>query len=738
MGIKHLWTILTPFCERKPLYELQRKTVAVDLSCWICEAQNIAEYQVQPRMYLRNLYFRTCYLLLMEVNPVFVLEGKAPELKYQTIAARNEIQFKGAKPKTDGVKTGKDRTRFHFILRQCEEMLGYMGLVCIKGKGEAESMCAYLKRRWCKLVDGCISQDSDCFAYGAKVVYRNFSISTQGAYSSSGGAVDIYDITKAHKSLNFGRNKIIAMALLCGSDYCEGVQGIGKESALKFFENLTDEETLDRLRSWRLKPDLYEKFESQISDKNICSSCGHQGRIQSHTKHGCNPCGTSKGCDPFQFKEQRLCIKNEISMRNKALQDPNFPNENLIKEYLLKKDNVSELNLKWKQPDLVNFIVKIHNAFFAMGRNVCIRKILPILTRWQCLNHENVRKQTNIKGILYPDRIKKARNPKGIPSYEIIWTDPNEYFKNLIPEGQLMEKNVDPEKLWSTIEPQDLVEKAYPELVRTYKQSKVKPKKVSKRNKKDVTVDDIEGMLKNTSISQPAPKKTRKPKAAKKISDDVENRKSSRKGVSKFEDEHLKKLENSFGELRIDKPKQNTLDNFLKTAVMNNHKQKAKDKKMLEDEIVIGFKDHNCQTSTPRAINKNKNLSFDLNMSNFGDEDDSNLSDIVENIISRKMPQYVEDNIKKIPFDIAEVDININYENSSSFFITNPIENDLFEQTLNMEDDESTEEYECDENNLNNSCDKQQDDEELQENIDEENESFCDKYIPLYERLKKK
>lgn len=54
----------------------------------------------------------------MEVIPVFVLEGKAPELKYDTIAARNEIQFKGAKPKTDKTKTGKDRTRFHFILKR--------------------------------------------------------------------------------------------------------------------------------------------------------------------------------------------------------------------------------------------------------------------------------------------------------------------------------------------------------------------------------------------------------------------------------------------------------------------------------------------------------------------------------------------------------------------------------------------------------------------------------------------
>lgn len=56
MGIKDLWSILSPFSERRPLYELQNKTVAVDLSCWICEAQNVTEYNIQPRMYLRLAY----------------------------------------------------------------------------------------------------------------------------------------------------------------------------------------------------------------------------------------------------------------------------------------------------------------------------------------------------------------------------------------------------------------------------------------------------------------------------------------------------------------------------------------------------------------------------------------------------------------------------------------------------------------------------------------------------------
>lgn len=80
----------------------------------------------------------------MDVRPVFVLEGKAPTLKFDTIAARNAIQFKGARPRKTEAKTGKDRTRFHFTLKLCEEMLEYMGLACVKGRGEAEALCAYL------------------------------------------------------------------------------------------------------------------------------------------------------------------------------------------------------------------------------------------------------------------------------------------------------------------------------------------------------------------------------------------------------------------------------------------------------------------------------------------------------------------------------------------------------------------------------------------------------------------
>lgn len=65
----------------------------------------------------------------------------------------------------------------------------------------------------------------------------------------------------------------------------------------------------------------------------------------------------TKGCNGEKYKEKRLKIKNELSMRDKALQDPDFPNEKLIQEFLTKKDKVCKLDLKWRQPNVLKFVV---------------------------------------------------------------------------------------------------------------------------------------------------------------------------------------------------------------------------------------------------------------------------------------------------------------------------------------------------------------------------------------------
>lgn len=195
------------------------------------------------------------------ITPVFVLEGTAPVLKHQMISKRNQIQFRGAKPRkntqsnpdsqsqstsqANTQKASKGRTRFNYVLKQCEELIRSMGLHCVQGPGEAEAFCAHLNARG--FVDGVVSQDSDCFAYGARRVFRNFSLSMQGTAGSIGGSIDIYDLDFVQQSIDFGRNKIIVMALLCGCDYCpEGVDGVGRDAVQKLFAIYSENDILER------------------------------------------------------------------------------------------------------------------------------------------------------------------------------------------------------------------------------------------------------------------------------------------------------------------------------------------------------------------------------------------------------------------------------------------------------------------------------------------------------------
>lgn len=116
----------------------------------------------------------------------------------------------------------------------------------------------------------------------------------------------------------------------------------------------------------------------------------------------------------------------------------------------------------------------------------CFQKFLPLLTRWQLFHYGSSSQNLPLRGNVWPDFIKKKRAPKGIASYEIVWKDDQKCFDGLIPTSQIETylslkgcANDDEalQSLWSTIEPIDLVEKAFPDLVEKFLQSKIKPKK---------------------------------------------------------------------------------------------------------------------------------------------------------------------------------------------------------------------------------------------------------------------
>ncbi|CAM9977363.1 unnamed protein product, partial [Choristocarpus tenellus] len=80
-----------------------------------------------------------------------------------------------------------------------------------------QAQCGELERL--RLVDGTISDDSDTFAFGGRTVYKN--IFNERKF------VEAYLLADAERDLGVGTDEIIALALLLGSDYTEGVKGVG-------------------------------------------------------------------------------------------------------------------------------------------------------------------------------------------------------------------------------------------------------------------------------------------------------------------------------------------------------------------------------------------------------------------------------------------------------------------------------------------------------------------------------
>ncbi|XP_047115106.1 flap endonuclease GEN [Schistocerca piceifrons] len=492
MGVAELWHLLNPIRERKTLWELQNKTVAVDLSCWVCDTKNIQEFCPQKRLYLRNLFFRTSCLLLMGVKPVFVLEGQAPAIKKYTMARRVANihgHTKGeASQQSQRRRSGK-RSHFQGVLKHCEELLTIMGLTCIRSKGEAEAMCAHLNE--IGLVDGCVSQDGDCFLYGAQIVYRNFTISPSGTDGSAGFSVDVYNLNEAKQKLQLGREKLIALALLCGCDYTPGgIRGIGRQAVVNFLDQVPDTGLISRIQGWRADPCLarFDAAHEAVTSGAECARCGHSGRQQRHEKSGCPKCpgAPSIGCvqDPDRLPLTDRIFVSELLLRKKAVADPYFPSEAVLDEYLQENQAKSSLPIdtSWRQPDLIKFI-KYTGKLLKWSECYAIEKFMPLVTRWHLvhLSEGKIKKIEATKGFLKisPKIITKKRIVKGICSYEILWND-EEGFMNTIE----MDDGITIDKLLTTVEPQHLVQTAYPEVVQEFLAEKEKSKKGKEKTKR--------------------------------------------------------------------------------------------------------------------------------------------------------------------------------------------------------------------------------------------------------------
>ena len=143
MGVKTLWSVLSGSGEMIDLRELQGSTVAIDLAGWIVQNNTCkAMAGSVSRPHLRNLFFRVASMVNLNIKPVFVLDGNAPDLKKETLEARRKAQSQD--PTATKEVKNFSRARLKGLMGECKALLDALGISSVKAEGNSSFFGGHL------------------------------------------------------------------------------------------------------------------------------------------------------------------------------------------------------------------------------------------------------------------------------------------------------------------------------------------------------------------------------------------------------------------------------------------------------------------------------------------------------------------------------------------------------------------------------------------------------------------
>jgi flap endonuclease-1 len=195
--------------------------------------------------HLTGLFYRNVNLLEYGTMPVYIFDGRPPELKRAVTEKRKEIRSEAREKWKTALAEGRmedARTYAQQASRLTPEMvedskrlLGYMGMPWIEAPGEGEAQAAFMANKG--EVWAAASQDYDSLLFGAPRLIRNLTISGKRKLPKKNIYVDVKPeilyLDEVLKSLEITREQLVEIGILVGTDYNpKGVAGLGPKKAL--------------------------------------------------------------------------------------------------------------------------------------------------------------------------------------------------------------------------------------------------------------------------------------------------------------------------------------------------------------------------------------------------------------------------------------------------------------------------------------------------------------------------
>ena len=167
-----------------------------------------------------------------DLVPVMVFDGTVTDLKADEVADRREKRERAeerraaAEERGDVAEAARLEARTQrltdTIQETTRELLRLLDVPMVEAPAEGEAQCAHMAATGS--VDYAGSEDYDTLLFGAPYTLRKLT---------SKGSPELMDLEATLAELELDRQGLVDVAMLCGTDFNEGIHGVGPKTAVK-------------------------------------------------------------------------------------------------------------------------------------------------------------------------------------------------------------------------------------------------------------------------------------------------------------------------------------------------------------------------------------------------------------------------------------------------------------------------------------------------------------------------
>lgn len=216
------------------------------------DGQQLQTDSGETTSHLMGFFYRTVRMVENGIKPIYIFDGKPPQLKSGVLAKRFEKRDEAREEEAEAKETGTVEDMDRQARRQVrvtkehktevQRLLKLMGIPFHDAPSEAEAQCAEFCRGG--LVYGTGSEDMDTLTFNSPIILRHLTFSEARKMP-----IDVIKLDVALEGLELTMDQFIDMCILCGCDYLEPLKGVGAKTAYKLVkDNGSLEAALEEIR----------------------------------------------------------------------------------------------------------------------------------------------------------------------------------------------------------------------------------------------------------------------------------------------------------------------------------------------------------------------------------------------------------------------------------------------------------------------------------------------------------